>query len=75
MFGLAYGGAYAEYVKVSDRMVIKKPEGMSWEQAAGVPETWITATQALWTIGQFAPGKRVSDPRVRSTKGWFLTGG
>lgn len=38
VFGLAYGGAYAEYIKVDPRMLLKKPAHLSWEQAAGIPE-------------------------------------
>jgi len=38
VFGLAYGGAYAEYLKVDVRMLVKKPGHLSWEEAAGVPE-------------------------------------
>ena len=38
VFGLAYGGAYAEYVAVSTHMLMHKPKELSWEQAAGVPE-------------------------------------
>jgi len=32
------GGAYAEYIAVSSHMLIHKPEHMSWEEAAGIPE-------------------------------------
>lgn len=59
VFGLAYGGAYAEYLAVSTHMLIHKPEELSWEEAAGIPETWITATQAMYIIGEFAPGKSI----------------
>ncbi|KAI0472559.1 quinone oxidoreductase putative [Xylariaceae sp. FL0804] len=59
VFGLAYGGAYAELIAVDTRMLIRKPDFLSWEQAAGIPETWITATQALMLVGEFAPGKSV----------------
>ena len=38
VFGLAYGGAYAEYIAVSTHMLIHKLKELSWEQAAGVPE-------------------------------------
>lgn len=38
VFGLAYGGAYAEYIAVSTHMLMHKPKELSWEQAAGVPE-------------------------------------
>ncbi|KAI1808134.1 quinone oxidoreductase putative [Daldinia bambusicola] len=59
VFGLAYGGAYAEYIAVSTKMLLHKPDGFSWEMAAGIPETWITATQALHLVGEFAAGKSV----------------
>lgn len=40
-------------------MLMHKPSHLSFEQAAGIPETWITATQALYLVGKFAPGKSV----------------
>ncbi|KAH9864515.1 hypothetical protein J1614_010450 [Plenodomus biglobosus] len=59
VFGLAYGGAYAEYIAVSTHMLIRKPSELSWEQCAGIPETWITATQAMYLVGGFAAGKSI----------------
>ncbi|KUJ09502.1 GroES-like protein [Mollisia scopiformis] len=59
VFGLAYGGAYAEYLVSSTRMLIRKPKELSWTVAAGIPETWITATQALHLVGCFKPGDNV----------------
>lgn len=59
VFGLAYGGAYAEYIAVSTHMLIHKPAELSWEICAGIPETWITATQALFLIGEFKKGQSV----------------
>jgi len=59
VFGLAYGGAYAEYIAVSTHMLVHKPKELSWEECAGIPETWITATQALYLIGNYTPGKSV----------------
>ncbi|KAJ4422532.1 hypothetical protein N0V82_002866 [Gnomoniopsis sp. IMI 355080] len=53
VFGLAYGGAYAEYIAVSTKMLLRKPAELTWEVAAGIPETWITATQALHFVGGF----------------------
>ncbi|KPI40167.1 Quinone oxido PIG3 [Cyphellophora attinorum] len=67
VFGLAYGGAYAEYIAVSTHMLVHKPAELSWEEAAGVPETWITATQALWMIGgldETIGNKATKDKRV-----------
>ena len=39
-------------------MLIHKPKELSWEEAAGIPEVWITASQALWAVGGLddAPG-------------------
>ena len=59
VFGLAYGGAYAEYIAVSTHMLVHKPAELSWEQSAGVPETWITALQALYVVGEYKPGMSV----------------
>lgn len=59
VFGLAYGGAYAEYIAVSSKMLLHKPGHLSWEQAAAVPEVWITATQALHLVLGFTKGKSI----------------
>ncbi|KAE8327005.1 hypothetical protein BDV39DRAFT_193158 [Aspergillus sergii] len=59
VFGLAYGGAYAEYIVVSTKTILHKPAQLSWEEAAGIPETWMTATQALLLIGEFQCGQSV----------------
>jgi putative PIG3 family NAD(P)H quinone oxidoreductase len=59
VFGLAYGGAYAEYIAVSTHMLVHKPKELSWIQCAGIPETWITATQAMYNIAKFEPGKSI----------------
>jgi putative PIG3 family NAD(P)H quinone oxidoreductase len=59
VFGLAYGGAYAEYIAVNTHMLLHKPGHLSWEEAAGVPETWITATQAMYLVGEFTKGKSI----------------
>jgi NADPH:quinone reductase-like Zn-dependent oxidoreductase len=59
VFGLAYGGAYAEYIAVSTHMLVHKPKELSWVQCAGIPETWITATQAMYNIAKFVPGKSI----------------
>ncbi|KAL7935679.1 putative quinone oxidoreductase [Trichoderma chlorosporum] len=59
VLGLAYGGAYAEYIVVSSKMLIHKPKTLSWEQAAAIPETWITATQTLHKVFGFTRGKSI----------------
>ncbi|QMW34545.1 hypothetical protein G4B84_010011 [Aspergillus flavus NRRL3357] len=52
-------GAYAEYIVVSIKTLFHKPAQLSWEEAAGIPETWMTATQALLLIGEFQSGQSV----------------
>lgn len=59
VFGLAYGGAYAEYIAVSTHMLVHKPDELSWEECAGIPAVWITALQAMYLIGEFEPGQSI----------------
>ncbi|KAK0635551.1 hypothetical protein B0T17DRAFT_503072 [Bombardia bombarda] len=59
VFGLGYGGAYAEFIAVSAKMLLKKPAHLSHVQAAGLPETWFTATQALHPVLGITAGKTV----------------
>jgi len=59
VFGLAYGGAYAEFIAVSTHVLLHKPHHLNWDEAAGVPETWITATQAMYLVGSFEKGKSI----------------
>lgn len=41
VFALLYGGGYAEYVVVHQRMLVEKPKDWSWEYAAGLSEVRI----------------------------------
>src|SRR5688500_8906744 len=50
VFGLVGGGAYAEQLVTHERALAKIPEGMSFEDAAAVPEAFITAHDAI--VGQ-----------------------
>jgi putative PIG3 family NAD(P)H quinone oxidoreductase len=47
VMGILTGGGYAEKVVVHERMAIAVPESLSWQQAAAVPEAFITAHDAL----------------------------
>lgn len=40
-------------------MLTRKPRHVSWVQAAAVPENWLTAYQALFTISELRPGQNV----------------
>jgi NADPH:quinone reductase len=52
------GGAQAERVVVHERVALPVPEGLSWEQAGGFPEVFITAHDALFTQCQLQMGER-----------------
>jgi len=47
VFGLVGGGGYAEAIVVHERGLAKIPDGMSYTDAAAVPEAFITAHDAL----------------------------
>lgn len=57
VMGLVGGGAYAEYVVVHERETIRVPEGLSLEDAAAVPEAFMTAHRALVDEGGLRAGE------------------
>jgi len=59
VFGLAYGGAYAEFMTLPGTNVLKKPSHLSWYEAASIPENFLTAFQALVVIAEVKKGDDV----------------
>jgi putative PIG3 family NAD(P)H quinone oxidoreductase len=59
VFGLIGGGAQAEYLATSEHLLAEIPANLSFEQAAAVPEVFITAHDALWTQAGLRPGETV----------------
>ena len=51
------GGGYAEYATVDARQVLPIPDGLSWEQAAALPETVFTVFANVWEDGRLKPGE------------------
>lgn len=47
VFGLLAGGGYAQYVVIHEDMALPIPENMTYEEAAAIPEAFLTAFQAL----------------------------
>jgi putative PIG3 family NAD(P)H quinone oxidoreductase len=59
VFGLAGGGTYAEQVTVPERTLVRIPEGLSFNEAASLPEAFITAYDAMVTQARLAAGETV----------------
>ncbi|KAJ8591112.1 quinone oxidoreductase putative [Rhizopogon salebrosus TDB-379] len=59
VFGLAGGGAYAEFITCEEGLLMKKPSHLSWVEAASIPENYITAYQALVKYGEVKKGDHV----------------
>jgi NADPH:quinone reductase-like Zn-dependent oxidoreductase len=58
--GLDDRGTLAEYISVrQDGVVLKKPAGLTFAEAASVPVAAVTALQALRDKGQLQPGHKV----------------
>ena len=49
VMGIIGGGGHAEFVTVHEREAMPVPARMSWEDAAAIPEVFLTAYDALFT--------------------------
>jgi putative PIG3 family NAD(P)H quinone oxidoreductase len=59
VFGLVGGGAYAEAIVTHERAVARIPDGLSFEQAAAIPEAFITAHDAIVGQAHLAGGEHL----------------
>jgi NADPH:quinone reductase-like Zn-dependent oxidoreductase len=61
VFGLMlnYGGGFAEYTCMSERALALKPAGMTFEEAAAIPQAAFIALQGIRDKGQVQPGQKV----------------
>jgi len=59
VMGIVGGGAQAEFVLTTERHVLSVPRSVSDVEAGAIPEAYITAHDALFTIGSLRPGERV----------------
>ncbi len=59
VFGLTAGGAQAEFVVVPESNLARIPAGLDWVQAGAMPETFITAHDALFTRAGLHMGERL----------------
>ncbi len=61
VFGLMWGyrGGFAEYVCASEKTLALKPAGMTFEEAAAIPQAAYIALQGIRDKGQVQPGQKV----------------
>jgi NADPH:quinone reductase len=59
VMGLAGGGAQAEYILAHEGLLVEIPENLDFAQAAGIPEVFMTAHDALFTQAGLSMGERV----------------
>jgi putative PIG3 family NAD(P)H quinone oxidoreductase len=52
VMALLPGGGYAERVVIPEKMAIPMPAHMTFEEAAAIPEAFLTAREALFTLGR-----------------------
>jgi putative PIG3 family NAD(P)H quinone oxidoreductase len=53
------GGGYAERVSIPAGLAMRVPGNLSFEQAAAIPEVFLTAYQNLFNVARLAPGETV----------------
>jgi tumor protein p53-inducible protein 3 len=59
VFALLPGGGYAEYAVVPQGMAMRIPDGFTYEQAAAIPEVFLTAYLNLFWLGGLGAGQTV----------------
>src|SRR5215510_5534558 len=59
VFGIVGGGAHAELVLTTEDQCVRVPPGLDLIEAGGVPEVFITAHDAMVTLGSLKTGERV----------------
>ena len=57
---LLSGGGYAQYVAVPEELLMPVPSHLTLDEAAAVPEAWLTAYQLLHLIGVYRPVEIIS---------------
>jgi NADPH2:quinone reductase len=69
VFGITAGGAQAELVTVREDNIAGIPDELSWAEAGAMPETYITAHDALFTRANLRSGERLLIHAVASGVG------
>ena len=59
VYCLLSGGGYAEYVSVHSGLLMRIPDNLDFEEAAAIPEAFLTAYQALFYLGNLEKNEKV----------------
>jgi NADPH:quinone reductase len=59
VMGIVAGGGQAELAVVHERILIAVPDNLDWIEAGGVPETFTTAHDGVFTQAGLKPGERL----------------
>jgi putative PIG3 family NAD(P)H quinone oxidoreductase len=69
VFGIVAGGAHAEFLVADQDAVAEIPDSLGWDEAAAVPEAFITAHDAMITQAELSAGETVLIHAVASGVG------
>ncbi|HEV8551599.1 MAG TPA: NAD(P)H-quinone oxidoreductase [Polyangiaceae bacterium] len=59
VMALLPGGGYAERVAIHEQLLLPVPPALDWTHAAAIPEAFLTASEALFSLGRVLPGEWV----------------
>lgn len=59
ILGFPDNGTFAEYIAISKKYIVEKPEHLSFEEAAAVPLSGLTAYRALFTKARLRANEKV----------------
>ena len=57
VFGITAGEAQAEFILTDETLLARIPDGLDFAKAAAVPEAFITAHDAIFTLGNLRHGQ------------------
>ncbi|GAA5219728.1 NAD(P)H-quinone oxidoreductase [Membranihabitans marinus] len=72
VMGLVDGGGYAEFCAMDGGMIWQKPQYLSFEEAAAIPEVFLTAYQALYALSSIQSGHKLLIHAAASSVGQAL---
>lgn len=59
VYGLLGGGGYAEYCVIHEDLAMPIPDNLSFEEAAAIPEVFLTAYQAISWLGELKQNETI----------------